>query len=274
MNESILRSPKWLRNIADFEINTGDDIKGEPSIKKQKKLDAERLRKEEEYARLKEEEIKRIEKQRLLKEEEDRVKGKEFDELFSVISKYILDNYKSCKISIPENNMLIISEDYLTYKGSTFEFKLTLDNTISHPTFRCYAKWGKKEYDYNVKGTLYMTLKNFILGVVYPWYSSNRSKQNYNNDYSDNSGSSKNSDSDEIKNKRRRYGLLKDTLKSFEKDMRELLDWEYKNAGKTHPNKEVIKNQIESTKDKIKGMKDKYKFEKLNHLYHFEKFNS
>lgn len=33
MNESIYRSPKWLRNIVDFEVNTGKDIKGEPSKK-------------------------------------------------------------------------------------------------------------------------------------------------------------------------------------------------------------------------------------------------
>lgn len=33
MNEAIYRSPKWLRNILDFEVNTGKDIKGEPSKK-------------------------------------------------------------------------------------------------------------------------------------------------------------------------------------------------------------------------------------------------
>ncbi len=31
INEGIYRSPKWLRNLLDFEINTGEDIKGEPS---------------------------------------------------------------------------------------------------------------------------------------------------------------------------------------------------------------------------------------------------
>lgn len=33
INEGIIRSPKWLRNFLDFEINTGKDIKGEPSKK-------------------------------------------------------------------------------------------------------------------------------------------------------------------------------------------------------------------------------------------------
>lgn len=37
MNESIFRSPKWLRNFIDFEVNTGGDIKGEPSESQKRK---------------------------------------------------------------------------------------------------------------------------------------------------------------------------------------------------------------------------------------------
>jgi len=38
VNEGVYRSPKRLRNFADFEINTGRDIKGEPSLKVKKGL--------------------------------------------------------------------------------------------------------------------------------------------------------------------------------------------------------------------------------------------
>jgi len=31
INEAKFRSPKWLRNYLDFEVNTGDDITGQPS---------------------------------------------------------------------------------------------------------------------------------------------------------------------------------------------------------------------------------------------------
>lgn len=31
INEAVFRSPKWLRDFVDFEVNTGEDIKGEPS---------------------------------------------------------------------------------------------------------------------------------------------------------------------------------------------------------------------------------------------------
>jgi hypothetical protein len=37
INEGIYRSPKWLRNFLDYEINTGKDIKGEPSEKAKRK---------------------------------------------------------------------------------------------------------------------------------------------------------------------------------------------------------------------------------------------
>lgn len=49
INEGIFRSPKWLRNFIDFEINTGNDIKGEPS---KRSVDREKKRKEKEALKL------------------------------------------------------------------------------------------------------------------------------------------------------------------------------------------------------------------------------
>lgn len=34
LKEAVFRSPKWMRNFLDFEVNTGQDIKGEPSKKR------------------------------------------------------------------------------------------------------------------------------------------------------------------------------------------------------------------------------------------------
>lgn len=39
LNEAKYRSPEWLRNFVDFEVNTGEDIKGEPSKRKAAKLE-------------------------------------------------------------------------------------------------------------------------------------------------------------------------------------------------------------------------------------------
>lgn len=41
--EAKYRSPKWLRNFIDYEVNTGEDIKGEPSKKRAEKLEKERV---------------------------------------------------------------------------------------------------------------------------------------------------------------------------------------------------------------------------------------
>lgn len=52
INEGVYRSPKWLRNIFDFEVSTGEDIKGKPSkrrLAKQEKERKERLAKEESF---------------------------------------------------------------------------------------------------------------------------------------------------------------------------------------------------------------------------------
>ena len=42
LNEAKYRSPEWLRNFVDFEVNTGEDIKGEPSKRKAAKLEKEK----------------------------------------------------------------------------------------------------------------------------------------------------------------------------------------------------------------------------------------
>ncbi len=30
LNEGVFRSPKWMRNFLDFEVNNGQDINGAP----------------------------------------------------------------------------------------------------------------------------------------------------------------------------------------------------------------------------------------------------
>jgi len=268
MNESILRSPKWLRNIADFEINTGDDIKGKPSKKMQKKIDAENLRKEEE------DKARKKEQDRIA----DELKGKEFDTLLLVTIKYIVDHYKTCKISVPTVNFLTIEDNQLKWENESFDFKVTLDNTITNPKFRVYLKHGKKEYDYTISGPAYSSFKSFLLNSVYVWFDRNRDNKynkSYADDYYDDYYDKKSSkpESEEIKNKRRRYNLLKDALDGYERQMKTLVAWKLKN-GYSHPDEKECQNQIDNVKDKIKKMKDTFKFESLNHLENFEKFNS
>jgi hypothetical protein len=70
LSEAVYRSPKWLQRFADFELRTGEDIKGEPSEKQK-----ERIRKQQEQEKVEREERERqdmIEKE----ERERRFKAK------------------------------------------------------------------------------------------------------------------------------------------------------------------------------------------------------
>jgi hypothetical protein len=85
LNEAVYRSPKWLRNFVDYEINTGEDIKGEPSKKRQAKIDAERKRQEEEADRKRREDYTEADwynwrEERKRRREEDRKRREEYEE--------------------------------------------------------------------------------------------------------------------------------------------------------------------------------------------------
>lgn len=289
MNEGVLRSPKWLRNIADFEINTGEDIKGEPSLSRQKKLDAEKKRKEEETRekRRQEEEARRIreEEQRKIQEEQDK---KDFQEIFQQVEAYIYHHYQECEISVPKSNFFTVEKHDLKYQNKTnLEFVVTLDNTIGIPTFNVELIVGKKTYNYKVSGLNYLQLKNFFADTIYEWYKvwykksqqsksqsgSQGSQSNYGSQgsqktTSDSYKKSKPSESDEIRNKRRKYILLKDTLSGYIRQMDRIKEWEKANPGKTHPDKETTNNEIKVIKNKINFINKEYRFESRYYLKH------
>ena len=257
MNESIIRSPKWLRNFVDFEINTGSDIKGEPSKKQKEKMEEERLRKEEK------------EKQQKLKEEEEEL----FKTLFEVVESYIFNSYKDCNISIPRDNRIIIEKHDLLYNNSiNFEFKVTLLNEYTIPKFDIEIIYGKKTLNYTVQGLVYITLKNYIINTVYPYYKlygnkkqSNKYKSNQqyktNNYYKE----SQPKESEEKSNKRRRFNLLKDTLSGYERELNRL-----KEEGAKQSEIEIVKNQIENVKDKINKINKEFQFESVYYLKHLK----
>ena len=117
LNEAKFRSPKWLRNFVDFEVNTGDDISGAPSKRKAAKLEKEKQDKLRAEAKKRAEAREKAEKER--KEQEDRYKAwrkqadeketqdrieRELNTLYrSIISDFTSARY-SDKISTPQRN--------------------------------------------------------------------------------------------------------------------------------------------------------------------------
>jgi len=243
---------KWLDNIK----KRISDNKAKKVAEKQR--EEERIRTEE---RLREEEI------------QNKKDAEDFKSYFIIAINYIYKNYTTCEVDVPRDNYLLISCDGLVIKNDCiyqqkkkFEFKITLNNSISNPTFDVYIMCDGKKYNYDASGFSYTHFKNFMLSSVYSHYrmksSSSKSidyKQNY--DSSTYKTKIKSNESTEIENKRRRYDLLGNTLKSHEKELKDILSWEKYNTGKKHDNKEVTLNLIINIKDKMNTM---------NKIYHFE----
>lgn len=279
MNEAVYRSPKWLRNFVDYEINTGEDIKGQPSKKRQKQIDAENARKEAERIKAEKEETER-KRQEKIKEEEKKKKEREdrFDVLFRTCIVYIQANYRDCEISVPKDNYLKIKSKKLLFDNRIdFNFEITLLNEYKMPKFDVHLNFNNEDYDYTVSGLNYADFKNFIINTIYPYWQLHGQKQqskqktNYSSDYgysntSQKEKSKKPEESDDVKNKRRRYQLLKDTLIGYQRQLKKIEDWERVNTGQKHPdNKDQVLNQIKVVQDKINLMKSMYQFE--SHTY-------
>ena len=302
VNEGVYRSPKWMRNFADFEINTDDDIKGQPSKRRQKQIDKEEKRKEEkrkEDQRRGRERIKKDEER--IKQERKRKHNEKFNVLLEQVMGYIYSNYKNCEMEVPKEQYFKISKDNLSYRGDELTFEVTLNNIPSKPEFKVNIILGKEIYNYTISGLFYGELKMFIIGEVYPHFKSNYSKyskkksdkyKSYQDggepeeedwpedetyeEYKKKSNYKKKStgnyrkksppknEKDPDKNRLRRYNLLKTTLEGYKRQMDEIRRWEKSNK-KHHSDRITVENEIYAVERRIEEMKKEYSFEKLNH---------
>ena len=270
INEGIYRSPKWLRNFLDYEISTGEDIKGEPSIKMKKKIEEEKIKADKirEEERIKANKIR--EEERIKEEERNKENFKTF--LNYVIS-YIELNYKNCKITIPEYNKITIEKDNLSlrsYNKYEFAFNLTLDNNYKLPKFYVKINLFDPEtysnifyFNYEINGIIYISFKNFILNTIYPWYKyvgQNTKKEKIPNNNKNNNDNK--FEKDPIKNRQRRLELLKQTLKGYERTLNDTP------VGST---RDQLLNEIEVIKGRIRIM-EKPRNESYKHLMSFQLF--
>jgi hypothetical protein len=297
MNESVIRSPKWLRNVVDFEINTGEDIKGKPSKKNQQKIDDELKRKKQEKEQQDTEEAERKKKE----------KEELFDKLFNTIIAWTTANYKQCEISGYSERIRIKMDNLVYEKVNMFSFDLTLINDAIKPKFDVTINYNDIKFSYSAGGfvSTYTDFKLFILKTIFPWYlfenakkrSQDHNKQKYDkykeggyknepeddsgfddrfNDYYNKKSStntkSKPSDneSEEKKNKRRRYELLKTTLEGHKRHLKRIEDWEKLHAGKKHEERSALENEISVTKDKINLMNKQFQFESVYYYKHLK----
>lgn len=240
LNEGKFRSPKWLRNYVDFEVNTGDDISGEPSKRKTAKIEKEKQ--EKEYA-------ENIEK---LKRKRQKIE-KELNRIYYSLISDFSDNPYSDKTETPIINGKIV-------------FKYTFEDK---KIIKLYKKDNKTflEYDINLY-TLgdewtdkFIRLANEIIDNGEPRKSSGRSGYDRYNSYSSGYQKSNSNSSQQRKAntppkwqdhpKGTIYQTLKDTIKLREEQLKKV----------TGSEKQALQNELDAAKTMLTNLNKKYSFE-------------
>lgn len=247
LNEGVYRSPEWLRKYVDFELHTGEDIKGKKS-----KREIEKERKDAEDKKEREARIEADRREREAEREEERrsqeIKN-DLNNLFERMVKDFSSNPYNDKYSTPTKNGKVCFH-YTFEEGDTFEMD---DNKINY---------GRSTYtvglSYKAK---FIKLANEMMEKGHSRKGYSKGKSSY--DYSGSSSGSK------AKNysshpKGGLYQTLKDTVRQREEQLKKM--------SKNDPERFTLENELNTAKRKVIEMNSKYKFEKFNNIYSFNLF--
>jgi hypothetical protein len=282
LNEAKFRSPKWLRNFVDFEVNTGDDISGAPSKRKAAKLEKEKQDKLRAEAKKRAEAREKAEKDR--KEQQDRYNAwrkqaderelqekieRELNTLYrSIISDFTSARY-SDKISTPQRNGK--TAFYYTFENGKVirMYKSATDNRYQLESethiYTLGSIWSGKFID----------LANEMIKKGTSRPASGRSGYDRYDSYggSRSSGSSGSSGSSQQQRKANTppkwkdhpkgamYQNLKDTVKLREEQLKRA----------SGSDREALQNELNAAKRMLDNLNKKYSFE--SNIQNFAQFN-
>ncbi len=273
INEAKYRSPKWLRNFVDYEINTGEDIKGEPSkrraakLEKEKKAELKRQADERQRARERQEEARREQQARedvrRQQEQQDQIE-RELNTLYrSMISDFSANPY-SDKIVTPKINGELAC--YYTFEnGKIIKFYKKANDS------RWCLEWGDTTYTLgSVWKSKFISLFNEIIDKRrtrpqksgYDRYNSYGGSSSSSGYKSSGASSGPKTDNTAGHPKGNLYNTLKQTIKQREDQLSKM--------SKQDPSRAALENELANAKSKVADMKSKYKFENLKS---FEDFN-
>lgn len=278
LNEAKYRSPEWLRNFVDFEVNTGEDIKGEPSKRKAAKLEKEkqaelkRQAEERQKYREKQEEIRREQQARedvRRKQQQQEQIERELNSLYrSMITDFSAARY-SDKITTPQRN----GKTALYY---TFENGKVMRMYKNANDNRYCLEWEGHIYTLGLVWTgKFIDLANEMIGKGgarprrsgYDRYDSYGSKSSSG---SSGSSSGRSSGSQRASGtppkwkdhpKGAMYQNLKDTVKLREEQLKRA----------TGSDKEALQNELNAAKRMLDNLNKKYSFE--SNIQNFSQFN-
>jgi len=286
LNEGVYRSPKWLRKFMDFEVSTGDDIKGKKS-KRSIRIDKENKEKEllkkwdKRWYNINEEEFKEFFREEYkvdtlryhsgyisnsdLIKIKDRYRGN--FELWEKFDKWKLDKVKKEQEQNRIKKELNDLYDYLIkdFSSNQYEDKYRTERENGDVCFiykfengdnfkMCDNKITYKDSIYTVG----LIFRNKFISLCNEIISKGKKRPGGRKTYSNSSKSKRTYDDPN----RDRYEKLKDNIKLREEQIR--------NMSNSDPEKEYLNNELSNYKRALKRMKDRYKFE---HVISFQKFS-
>lgn len=267
IREGIIRSPKWMRSFMDFEINTGNDIKGVPS---KSRLEKDRKKKwEEKWLGIEKQKLVSFIQEEILRSSHisnsdiDDVKKRFFgnDDFWVRYEKW--EDADKKKKEEQEKLLKEIDDLYnniiIDFKNYPYRDKILLNSDKSIFSYRFENGdifklniSGKYEIHYQGMGYIVSeSLYSKFIDLV-----SQIAKKS-----TDRPGKWKQKTDTPKDLNKSRYDKLKDLVK-IRQDQLDKMD-------SKDPNKKLLKNELDSYKAKIKQMKDQYKFENLRSFESF-----
>ena len=288
MNESIIRSPKWLRKFADFEIHTGEDIKGKISKrdirKKEKekvdKLNSEWKRKWESkdtdlFKNFYEETFPKEYRGCIISGDLDDIykryfgnfdlwykfdewnnkrmqKEKEQEEFKKEIDKICDNLVEDCVKNRYKDKVSTPTGDRIEYRFENGDFLIMENNTI---TFK-----DKTHTTKITVGLFYKIKFRSVFSSIVDQINKGQTKQRpsgYRPNKSNTSSSSYSSHP-----RAGLYDTLKDTIKNREEQLSKM--------SKTDPERVGLENELNNAKNRVKEMNTKYKFEGIKKFWEYD----
>lgn len=298
INEGVFRSPKWLRNFLDFEVNTGDDIKGEPSkrsIAREEKRQKEELLKNWDIAweKAKDTEIfNRFLNFKLkkspynifwssdLRELKDKYRGDHT--LFSEYKDFLEKEREEKRRKEEINNEIkqIINSIEIDFNKAPYRDKLTIQNGCIKYEFENgntidIFDIGERKFRYSTKDSsvtytlsiisfslLITTINSISKRMRNRPYSKSRGDY-YGSDYNRTNKSKKRSS--DPNPKRTKYDTLLNTIELRKKQLEKM--------GKDDEGRSALENELRAAEKMAKRMKEEYKFENLKSFKNYNRYD-
>ena len=313
MNEGVYRSPKWLRKFLDYEIHTGEDIKGKVSKREirqkaaaeekarieREKAEADRIKREwnNRWDNMSKEDFKDFYKEEFPSEvkyqydnyiyssdlEKIRSKWQNNPEIWTRFDKWIKKKReaeaKQEEIKRDLENLYnsIIRDFYSSpYRDKirTETHKGTIKVYYTFEDGRSFEMWENELTYGNTVYTLGLIHRNKFITLINKIIGDMKNRPGGSKSHNTNSNKGSHNTGSNRGTKANKYSNHpKGALYQTLKDTIEQRELQLKKMSKNDPERVSLQNELDTAKRKLDALKDKYKFENFKHLSSFNLYN-